>query len=256
MNSDRRPLVVGNWKMHGSVAFARELAHAVASGAAKVSAVDIVICPPHLLLRAAAAELAGGDVGLGAQTVSEFRHGAYTGETSAAMLAEAGCRFVIVGHSERRHLFGDSNTAVAAKAIAVTDAGLVPIICVGETHDERHRGATNAVIAAQLSAVMEAEGGPAVFNNAVIAYEPVWAIGTGETATPAQAEAVHEFIRSTIAATDPVVAEATRILYGGSVKPDNAADLFRMMNIDGGLIGGASLNAEDFLRICVSVPRA
>lgn len=253
---NRRPLVVGNWKMHGTVAFARELARAVVAGAKELPGTDIAICPAHVLLGAAAAELAGSDVGLGAQTVSEFEQGAYTGETAAAMLLEIGCRFVIVGHSERRHLFGESNAAVAAKAEAALTAGLVPIICVGETLEERRRGATNAVIAAQLGPVMDAAGGHAGLRHAAIAYEPVWAIGTGETATPEQAQEVHAFIRASLAAADATAADPIRILYGGSVKPDNAVDLFRMTDVDGGLIGGASLTAEDFLRICGSVPRA
>jgi triosephosphate isomerase len=250
----RRQLVVGNWKMHGSVAFAGELARAVAAGAGGVAGCDIAICPPHTLLNSAAVELVGSDVKLGAQTVSEFVEGAYTGETSGSMLAELGCQFVIVGHSERRHLFGERSEAVAAKALAAATAGITPIICVGEVLEERHSGATEAVVAAQLLPFTSGCAGE-VLRDAVIAYEPVWAIGTGETATPEQAQAVHQFIRSAIADVDPVAADSIRLLYGGSVKPDNAADLFQMADIDGGLIGGASLKADDFLRICGAAAR-
>jgi triosephosphate isomerase len=170
------------------------------------------------------------------------------------MLNEVGCRFAIVGHSERRHLFGETSDAVAAKATAALEAGITPIICVGEVLEERHSGATNAVVAGQLRPFTDGNGGD-VLRSAVIAYEPVWAIGTGETATPEQAQDVHRFIRSSIKEVDPTTADAIRILYGGSVKPDNAANLFRMPDIDGGLIGGASLKADDFLRICGSASR-
>ena len=242
--------------MHGSTAFARELARALAAGTSAVSPTEIAICPPHVLLGTVADELAGSDVRLGAQNVSEFEQGAYTGETSAAMLIDAGCRFVIVGHSERRHLFGETSDVVAAKANAAATAGLVPIICVGETLKEYQGGATNAVISAQLDPIFELAGVNALLDNTIIAYEPVWAIGTGETATPDQAESVHAFIRETIALVDAEGAAVMRILYGGSVKPDNAAELFQMANVDGGLIGGASLKAEDYLSICGSAPRA
>lgn len=238
--------------MHGSAAFARELARAVVNGAQAVSGADIAICPPHALLAAAGAELDGSAVALGGQTVSEFEQGAYTGETSSAMLVDAGCRFVIVGHSERRQLFGEDSATVAAKATAAAAAGLVPIVCVGETLEQRQAGATSGVIAEQLASVLAT---PAVIRNCVIAYEPVWAIGTGETASPEQAQEIHAFIRLAVVDVDPQAAAATRILYGGSVKPDNASDLFRMTDVDGGLIGGASLKAEDFLRICGSAAR-
>jgi len=249
---ERRPLVVGNWKMHGSVAFACKLAQAVADGARDISGVEVAICPPSVLLGTVAAELSGSEVRLGAQTVSEFEPGAYTGETAAEMLVELGCRFVIVGHSERRHLFGESSEVVAAKTSAVMTAGLTPIVCVGETLEERRRGATNSVIAAQLSPIIDSAGAHGALANMVFAYEPVWAIGTGETATPEQAREVHGFIRSSIAERDSAAADKVRILYGGSVKPDNATDLFQMAEVDGGLIGGASLKAEDFLSICGS----
>lgn len=243
----RRPLVVGNWKMNGTLESARQLARDIAAGAGGVTAVGIVICPPHPLLGTVATEVDGSSVSLGAQTVSEFAQGAYTGETSASMLREIGCEFVIVGHSERRQLFGESSAAVAAKAQAAGAAGMVPIICVGEVLEDRQRGATIEVVTAQLGPFV-ANG--ALPSGAVIAYEPVWAIGTGETATPEQAQDVHAAIRGVLATIDPAVADATRILYGGSVKPDNARELFLMADVDGGLIGGASLKADEFLSIC------
>ena len=241
----RRPLVVGNWKMNGSMASANELSSSLARGAQSITDVDIVVCPSHLLLSAVANPLESSNVRLGAQTLSEFDQGAYTGETSASTLVEVGCTYVIVGHSERRHLFGESSASVAEKSNAAVSAGLIPIICLGETQVERNQGITNRVIESQL-----APFGPDAFRNVVIAYEPVWAIGTGETASPAQAQEVHAFIRSSLAKIDSTAAETTRILYGGSVKPDNAAELFAGDDVDGGLIGGASLKADDFLAIC------
>lgn len=233
--------------MHGTVAFARELAGAIAARAGDYPNVEIAVCPPHVLLSAVADVLAGSMVALGAQNVSEFTEGAYTGETSPAMLAEFGCRFVLVGHSERRQLFGETSTVVAAKAQAALAAGLTPVICVGEQLEHRKADTTNAVIAAQLEPI-----DTALLGKCVVAYEPVWAIGTGETASPEQAQAVHAFIRESIAIRDPAAAGALRILYGGSVKPDNAAELFQMADVDGGLIGGAALKAPDFLQICGS----
>lgn len=241
----RRPLVVGNWKMNGSMASANELSSSLARGAQSITDVDIVVCPSHLLLSAVANPLESSNVRLGAQTLSEFDQGAYTGETSASTLVEVGCTYVIVGHSERRHLFGESSASVAEKSNAAVSAGLIPIICLGETEVARSQGITNRVIESQL-----APFGPDAFRNVVIAYEPVWAIGTGETASPAQAQEVHTFIRSSLAKIDSTAAETTRILYGGSVKPDNAAELFDGDDVDGGLIGGASLKADDFLAIC------
>jgi len=233
--------------MNGNTGFARELAGAVAQGVPGASGCHMAICPPHVLLAAVAEVLDGTNVALGAQTVSEFAEGAYTGETATSMLVDLGCRYVIVGHSERRHGFGETSELVAAKAVAVSAAGMTPIICVGELLEQRHAGTTNDVIAGQLRPIPVD-----VLRQAVIAYEPVWAIGTGETASPAQAQAVHAFIRETVAAGVGAAAESMQILYGGSVKPDNAAELFRMTDVDGGLIGGASLKAPDFLQICAS----
>jgi len=244
-------LVVGNWKMHGSIAFAIGLAKTVAAASRNFTGMDIAICPQHVLLGVVGIELGGSEVALGAQTVSEFSEGAYTGETAASALAEVGCKFVIVGHSERRHIFDETNDMVAEKAAMALAAGLTPIICVGEVSEDRKNGKTRAVVGEQLRPFMEPPG-IAVLRQSVIAYEPVWAIGTGESATPKQAQAVHNFIRSSIAVVDQSASDTIRILYGGSVKPDNAADLFRMADIDGGLIGGASLKADDFLLICGS----
>jgi triosephosphate isomerase len=199
----------------------------------------------------AARLLQGSVIALGAQDLCEQTgEGAYTGEVSGAMLRDAGCRYVIVGHSERRTIYGEDDQRVAEKFFAARAAGLTPILCVGERLEERERGDTEAVVARQLDAVLNREGGAAALAGAVIAYEPVWAIGTGRTATPEQAQQVHAFIRRRIAGRDRGVADRLQILYGGSVKPGNAAELFAMADIDGGLIGGASLDAEHFLAIC------
>ena len=248
---DRRSLVVGNWKMHGTLASAQTLARDVASRADARVNIDIAICPPFPHLSVVANELASSRIELGAQTLCEFEHGAYTGETAAAMLIDIGCRWVIVGHSERRQLFGDSIASVVAKSDAAVAAGLTPIICVGETLVERKQGTTNELLLEQLLPFIE--NNCVRLRTAVIAYEPIWAIGTGETASPEQAQEVHEFIRATIAEINPSLANSIRLLYGGSVKPDNAAELFAMSDVDGGLIGGASLKAEDFMQICGAV---
>lgn len=237
-----RKLVAGNWKMNGSLA-ANE---ALLAGLEAVPGVEVALCVPYPYL----GQLQRRPVGLelGAQDVSEFDVGAYTGEVSAAMLAEFGCRYVIVGHSERRALFGDDDLSVARKAEAALSSGLVPIVCVGETLAERDAGQVLAVISRQLAAVGEVLGRER-FGGVVVAYEPVWAIGTGRSATAAQAEEVHAAIRGWLV-EQGVQADAVRIVYGGSVKPDNAAELFAMPNVDGGLIGGASLVADDFMAIC------
>lgn len=237
-----RKFVAGNWKMNGSLA-ANE---ALLAGLQAVPGVEVALCVPYPYL----GQLQRRPVGLelGAQDVSEFDAGAYTGEVSAAMLADFGCRYVIVGHSERRALFGDDDRLVARKALAALSCGVVPIVCVGETLAERDAGQVHAVIARQLAAVSDVLGREQ-FGRVVVAYEPVWAIGTGRSATAAQAEEVHAVIRGRLA-EQGVRAEAVRIVYGGSVKPDNAAELFAMPNVDGGLIGGASLVADDFMAIC------
>ncbi|MGE0226753.1 MAG: triose-phosphate isomerase [Acetobacteraceae bacterium] len=247
----RRPLVAGNWKMNGSRAGIAGLLGAVRAGAAQTPGVDIAVCPPFVYLAEVESALAGGTVAWGGQNLcQEAAAGAFTGEISGAMLRDFGCRYVIIGHSERRTLYGEGDALVARKFIAATAAGLVPLLCVGELLEERENGTTEAVIARQLDAVLDAVDAPAALERAVVAYEPVWAIGTGRTASPAQAQEVHDFIRRRIARRDAGAAAALRILYGGSVKGSNAAELFAMEDIDGGLIGGASLKAEEFLEIC------
>lgn len=247
--ADRTPLVAANWKMNGTRASAGPLVEAVVAGLVNTAGIEVVICPPAVYLAEISGRLQGGHVMLGAQTVSEHDDGAYTGEVSATMLKDYNCRFVIVGHSERRHLFAESDVHVAHKMTTALAAGLVPIVCVGEQLGERESGATEAVIERQLAPLLRHDA----FAPAVIAYEPVWAIGTGRTATPEQAQEVHAFIRARLDARHAGLGAQTRILYGGSVKPGNAAELFAMPDIDGGLIGGASLNANDFLAICQSV---
>ena len=244
----RNFLVAGNWKMHGDDAGNRELVAGILEGAPASDRVSLLVCPPYPYLASVASQLAGSNVQLGAQNVSEHEKGAFTGEVAPAMLREVGCRYVIVGHSERRTLYGESSAQVAEKMAAALAAGLVPILCVGETLEEREADRTVAVVDEQLGAVLD-RAGVAAFADAVIAYEPVWAIGTGLTASPDQAQEVHRHIRGSLEALDPSVASAVQILYGGSVKGDNAAGLFEKPDIDGGLIGGASLKADDFLAI-------
>jgi triosephosphate isomerase len=249
MPQSRRKFVAGNWKMNGSLASAGALASALDGRLAGFAAADVVVFPAAPHLGAVAALLKGGAVGLGAQNASEHASGAYTGESSVAMLAELGCGHVIVGHSERRALFGETNTQVAAKFVAVAAGGLVPVLCVGESLAEREAGATEAVIAAQLEAVLKAAS-VGQLAASVIAYEPVWAIGTGKTASPEQAQQVHAFIRALLARHDAGFGAGVRIVYGGSVNASNAAGLFECPDIDGGLVGGASLKADDFIAIC------
>lgn len=244
----RQYLVAGNWKMHGSLAANRELLQGIVAGVAQAPGVEFLVCPPAPYLGSAGELLADSGIAVGAQNVSEHEPGAFTGEVAAAMLADVGCRYVIVGHSERRTLYGETDDIVAAKFEAAQRHGLVPILCVGETLEEREADETEEVIRRQLEAVAERVGIGA-FAGAVVAYEPVWAIGTGRTASPGQAGEVHTFIRSLVAAKHQEVAGGLRILYGGSMKPDNAAGLLAREDIDGGLIGGASLKAQDFIAI-------
>lgn len=246
----RSKLVAGNWKMHGSLAANQQLLAGILAGVAGCKA-DVAVCVPFPYLAQAQAALSGSKVAWGAQTVSEHAQGAYTGEVSTGMLLDFGCRYALVGHSERRALYGESDAAVAAKFAAGLTAGLIPILCVGETLAEREAGITDAVVTRQLDAVI-AKSGVAALRRAVVAYEPVWAIGTGKTATPQQAQDVHAQIRARVAAEDADVAKGLQILYGGSVKPGNAQELFAMPDIDGGLIGGAALVAADFLAICAA----
>jgi len=248
----RNRFVVGNWKMHGNRAANRALLEAVVKGIQGLDGVECAVCVPFPYLGEVAEQLAGqrgkSRLAWGAQNLSEHAQGAFTGEVSAAMLAEFGCRYAIVGHSERRQLFRESDAVVAAKFAAALAQGLKPILCVGETLAERDAGHTEKVVERQLRAVLDS-GGRKSLENAIVAYEPVWAIGTGRTAAPAQAQAVHGFLRE-------MVLPETSILYGGSVKPDNAAALFGMQDIDGGLIGGASLVAADFIAIVKAAAEA
>ena len=230
----RVPLVAGNWKMHGSRASNAALLDVLV----KENPPGCAVCVPFPYLAQAAERLRGSRIAWGAQNVSEHAQGAYTGEVSAAMAAEFGCRYVIVGHSERRQLYGETDAQAAAKFAAVQAAGMTPILCVGETLQERDAGKTEEIVARQLDRVLQKSS----FEKSVLAYEPVWAIGTGRNATPEQAQAVHAFLRKRVPAGTP-------ILYGGSVKPQNAAAIFAMPDVDGGLIGGASLVAKDFLQI-------
>ena len=244
----RNTLVAGNWKLNGSRASAVALAKGVAAGAAGLSG-EVLVCPGFAHLSDVEQALAGTNVVLGAQNCSVADSGAFTGEVAAPMISEFGAKYVIVGHSERRAIFGEASSFVAEKAKAVQQANMQPIVCVGETLDERDSGKLESVLYEQLGAVVDLLGIDAIAHT-VIAYEPVWAIGTGRSATSAQAQEVHALIRSKLAADNADVADAVRILYGGSVKPDNAKELFSQPDIDGGLIGGAALDAETFLAIC------
>lgn len=234
--------------MNGSTAANAALIDGVLAGLPGDEGVEVLVCPPFPYLPLVAARLEGSRVGLGSQTVSEYESGAYTGETAASMVRELGCSYAIVGHSERRSLFGETSADVAAKYVAAQTAGLMPILCVGESREERETGRTMAVVDEQLDAVLDTAG-IGSFAQAIVAYEPVWAIGTGLTATPEEAQEVHRHIRARFEALDEGIAAAVQILYGGSCKGSNAAGLFTQPDIDGGLIGGASLTSEDFLAI-------
>ena len=247
----RKPLVAGNWKMNGDKAGSAQLLDGIIAGMGDVKRTEVAVCPPFVLIPLAAEKLTGSIIAYGGQDLNVNESGAFTGEISGPMLKDFGCHYVIVGHSERRTYYGESDEIVADKFGAAQSHGLVPILCIGETLEEREAGQTEAVVDRQLQAVL-GKHGIAAMNNAVIAYEPVWAIGTGKTATPEQAQEVHAFIRSRLAEADKSVADGCRILYGGSMKPDNALELRKQPDIDGGLIGGASLKAEDFLGICTA----
>jgi len=245
----RQPLVAGNWKMNGSRDSVATLLDGLKQGIGEVRVAEVVVCPPAIYIPEVQTRLQGSAIAWGGQDVSSESSGAFTGEISTAMLLDFSCRYVIVGHSERRAYHGESDQLVAKKFAAARAAGLVPILCVGETLEQRESGITEEVVARQLDAIVELEGVTALVDG-VVAYEPVWAIGTGKTASPEQAQDVHAFIRGRVAAKDAGVADGLRILYGGSMKPDNAAELLAKQDIDGGLIGGASLEAEAFLGIC------
>lgn len=244
----RRPFVAANWKMNGSRTGSGALLAALRQGVDASVKAEVAVCPPYPYIPLAAEALAGSPVVWGGQNLDAHASGAYTGEVSGAMLKDFGCTYAIVGHSERRALYAENDALVAEKFAAAQVAGLIPILCVGEVLAEREAGQTEKVVARQLDAVLE-KNGIENFTNAVIAYEPVWAIGTGKTATPVQAQEIHAFIRATLALQDKKIAQGMRLLYGGSVKGSNAKELFGQPDIDGGLIGGASLQAEEFLLI-------
>ncbi|MFA5626704.1 MAG: triose-phosphate isomerase [Thiohalomonadaceae bacterium] len=245
----RQPLVAGNWKMNGSRLSIKALLDGIKQGIGGVTKAEVVVCAPYIYLPDVASQLQDSPVVWGAQNLSTEAAGAFTGEIAASMLQDFHCRYVIVGHSERRALYGESDEIVAKKFAVARAAGLKAILCVGETLAEHEQGVTESVVARQVQAVIDLEG-VAALADGVIAYEPVWAIGTGKTATPEQAQDIHAFIRSVIADSDAGVADKLQILYGGSMNAANAAELLAQADIDGGLIGGASLKAEDFLTIC------
>jgi len=244
----RQSLVVGNWKMNGSIQSNQSLLDSLKENIKSVQHAQIGICAPFVYLQQVSELLKGTQIAWGAQNISHKDSGAFTGEVAASMLLDFDCKYVIIGHSERRHLYGESDQLVAEKYAKAQSVGLIPILCVGELLEQREAGETENVVEQQLNAIINLQG-IASLSQSVIAYEPVWAIGTGKTATPQQAQDVHAFIRQRIAEQDAMVAENVQILYGGSVNGSNAAQLFSMPDIDGGLIGGASLKANEFLTI-------
>jgi len=245
----RQPLIAGNWKMNGSKADTVELLNGIKAGVSEITHSEVAVCPPFPYLYLAEQMLAGTVVGYGAQDCSAEAGGAFTGQVAAAMLMDFGCKYVILGHSERRMFNGETDALIARKYEQAVAGGLAPILCVGETLEERESGKTEDVVARHIDGVID-HGGVDALRHGVVAYEPVWAIGTGVTATPEQAQEVHAFLRERVAKHSAEVAAQLRILYGGSMKPGNAEELMRQDDIDGGLIGGASLKASDFLAIC------
>ena len=244
----RRTLIAGNWKMNGSLESINELITGIKAGLADVTNADMAVCPPAIYLMRVRGLIDDANIGLGSQNVCDQAAGAYTGELAPSMLKEAGCQYAIIGHSERRSLYGESDELIAKRFAMAVESGITPILCIGETLEERENGVTEDVVSRQLDAVIDTQGVEAL-GKCVIAYEPVWAIGTGKTASPEQAQAVHAFIRGKISALNADVANKVQILYGGSMNAGNAAELLSQPDIDGGLIGGASLKAEDFLAI-------
>lgn len=247
----RQALIVGNWKMHGSSSSVDELIGGLVGAVSGPAAV--AVCPAYVHLQQALALCAAGGITVGAQDCSHVQSGAYTGEVSAAMLADIGCKWVVLGHSERRQYHGESDELIGAKIKAAVEAGLCPILCVGESQEQREAGEAEAVVAGQLLGALENQ---ASLTGLVVAYEPVWAIGTGLTASPEQAQEMHAFIRAQLVAVEGVAAQEVQLLYGGSVKPDNAASLFAQPDIDGALVGGAALKAEDFTQIIAAANAA
>lgn len=250
----RQSFVAGNWKLNGTLASIRELVAGLKSGVEAIEGVDVAVCPPFVYIPEVSALLDDSRISVGSQNMSRQTAGAYTGEVSGPMLKEFDVKYAIIGHSERRASYGETDEKAARKFVAVKQHGLIPILCVGETLVEHERGNTFGVVKRQIDAVLDFFGVEA-FEGTVIAYEPVWAIGTGKTATPEQAQAVHEFIRGRIAECSEEVASRVQILYGGSVKAANAAELFSQPDIDGGLVGGASLDANEFLAICAAAAK-
>ncbi len=244
----RRRRVIANWKMNGDKTIVDHLLGALKNNCKNITS-ELIVCPPAVYLAQAQGLLVGTTIGLGAQNVNANRSGAYTGEISVSMLQEFGCGHVLVGHSERRSLFAETDQDVAEKFKAVVNAGLRPVLCVGESEHERNIGSTDEVVLRQLDAVVNTAGIES-FSQAIVAYEPVWAIGTGNTATPEQAQEVHRLLRKHIELLSMEIAMQLPILYGGSVNPENAASLFAMSDIDGGLVGGASLDSQAFTAIC------
>ncbi|KGK01050.1 triose-phosphate isomerase [Thalassotalea sp. ND16A] len=245
----RQPLIIGNWKMNGSLTENEKLLNTISTSLITIEGIEIVVCPPSLYMAQVKQQLSKTKIKHGAQNVSEFQSGAYTGEISTSMLGELGCCFVLLGHSERRALYHENDAQIADKFSAAVKANIRPVLCVGETLSQRQCGETFSVIAKQIKTVIEQVGIEA-FAQAVVAYEPVWAIGTGETATPEQAQAVHANIRHQLAEYDVNIANRIHIIYGGSVNASNAQALFMQQDIDGGLVGGASLNSDEFVKIC------
>lgn len=245
----RQIMIAGNWKMNGSTSSVKELIAGIKAGMASVNKAAVVVCPPALYIAQVMAAIAGSKIKCGSQNVCDQDKGAFTGELAGSMLKDLGCEYAIIGHSERRSLYGESDALIAQRFATARRNGIKPIFCIGETLAEREKGVTNEVCNRQIDAVIKLEGVTALADG-VIAYEPIWAIGTGKTASPEQAQAVHAFIREKIAKLDAQVAAGLQILYGGSMNAANAAELLAQPDIDGGLIGGASLKAEDFLTIC------
>jgi triosephosphate isomerase len=244
----RRTLIAGNWKMNGSLQSIGELMDGIKAGLAEVTNADLAVCPPAVYLMKVRSLIGDANIELGSQNVCDQAAGAFTGELAPSMLLEAGCKYAIIGHSERRALYGESDDLVARRYSMAAESGITPILCIGETLEEREAGSTEAVVARQLDAVIDSQGIEAL-GKGVIAYEPVWAIGTGKTASPEQAQAVHAFIRAKLSALSTHISDGVQILYGGSMNASNAADLLAQPDIDGGLIGGASLKPADFLAI-------
>lgn len=255
MNKTRKPIVAGNWKMHGSKAMVSMLLETIKQNLRETVHADIIVFPPYIFLDQVQRILVDSPIQWGAQNLAAEIAGAFTGEISGAMLVEFGCHNVLVGHSERRSLFGETDAVIAKKFALALEFGLQPILCVGETLEQRQAGRTREVVSAQLANVLVQVGGVEALNNAILAYEPVWAIGTGLTATPEQAQEVHAALRAQIADQNANIADQLRILYGGSIKANNAQALFAMPDIDGGLIGGASLDAQEFLQICSAIKK-